>query len=130
MTEQSDDAARAEAERLDRVAAQRRREAERAQTELEPMTDWELIGERLMPPHVTNPMELNRRLKNSVVDLTGELGTFRQSLEGAVSNLTAEIHTFRQSSDKLTRWLIGLTVGLLLLTLILVILTAVLINRS
>ena len=75
MTEQSDDAARTEAERLDRVAEQRRREAERAQTELEPMTDWELIGERLMPPHITNPMELNRRLKNSVVDLTGELKT-------------------------------------------------------
>lgn len=91
----------------DSIKFQTRRTIER----LTPRTDEELIGEvdRLPAPGLVNPMELNRRLKVSV------------------ENLTEQIKTASRSADRLARRLVVLTVVLAVLTLIIVALTAVLV---
>ena len=101
--------ARAEEERLRARAEQMKRKADRAQQELEGMTDWELIGDAPGLPHVSNPLEMNRRLKDSI------------------KGLTVELTRFRQSSDALARRLVWLTWLLVVLTAILVGLTITLI---
>jgi hypothetical protein len=79
--------------------------AERTRLELEAMSDLELIAEvSLVPaPHIRNPMELDRRLKESIRELR------------------AEMTAFRTSADRQARWLLTFTVVLVILTIALVI---------
>jgi hypothetical protein len=93
---------------------QRRWRAERVRQDLEGKSDLELIGEVAgqFAPHVINPMELNRRLRESIKDLA------------------AEVKAARASSDKLGSRLIWLTRLLVILTLVLVCLTVVLAIRA
>jgi hypothetical protein len=108
------------------------------QQEYEPMTDWEVMADINVPlPHVISPIEMNRRLKVAITDLTGELTSFRRSSEGLIRDLTRELKDFRESSDNLagkvvvgTRWLVRFTAALVILTIVLVILTIVLIVQA
>lgn len=78
------------------------------------MSDHELIGEvsQQPAPHVINPMELNRRLKESIKELT------------------VELNQFRTSSERQATWLLRFTVVLVILTIVIVGLTVVLIVRA
>jgi hypothetical protein len=83
--------------------------------------------------------ELNRRLTEAISKLTAETVTSRESserrtaeLNASLTGLTAKIVTFQGSTEasaarleRLTRWLIGFTVTLVLLTLAVVALSAV-----
>jgi hypothetical protein len=77
-----------------------------------------------MPPPY-HAMEMQRRLKVTVNELTAELVSFREAAGAAAAK--SDKQAARLVS--LTRWLIGLTVGLLLLTVAVVVLTAVLTAR-
>jgi hypothetical protein len=59
-------------------------------------------------PHVINPMEMNRRLRVSVENLTTELGKFKTSSD-----------KLSKTAIRLTKWLIGLTIVVVILTIIL-----------
>jgi hypothetical protein len=79
---------------------------EQAQSDRERLSDQKLIMTAGDPG---NAMELQRRLKVAVETLTTELVAFRASSDAASRKLV-----------RLTNWLIGFTVGLVLLTLVLV----------
>lgn len=98
------DRARAEAEA---EAEELRQLEERGRQENEYMSDWALIGAMGKHPLAVNAVEMNRRLKD------------------AVNQLTAELKAFRTSSDKLATMVVWLTVLLVILTLVLVALTVV-----
>jgi hypothetical protein len=89
-----------------------RRLTEQVYRALDVTSDRELIGELAavpISPNKINPLELNRRLKVSIEDLT------------------VEVKAARVSSDRLGKTLVGLTRILVVLTLALVGLTVVLI---
>lgn len=82
------------------------------------LSDEDLIAVTPANTSLSRPlpqMEMDRRLKNAVEALTGELVTFRESSDAAAGKL-----------ERLTRWLIGFTIVLVILTLAVVLLTAVL----
>jgi hypothetical protein len=107
-------------------------------------TEEELIAEAPRNPQIRQPLELTRRLIDSNRNLQAELAKSRESSErlaGALSTqmtqLTHELKTFRASSDTLagrvvwwSRALAGLTAVLLLGTIILIVLTVVLVQRT
>jgi hypothetical protein len=73
--------------------------------------DWELVA-RIKDRDAKLLLEMNRRLKDAVVKLTTE--TVRS----------------RESSERLTRWLIGFTLALVILTAMLVWLTVILARKG
>ena len=87
--------------------------------ELEQKTDAELIGSAPGFPGPHHEMEMQRRLKTSVTALTAEIVAFREASDAAA-----------QKVSRLTRVLLGATVILVILTGVLVWLTAVLAARS
>ena len=96
---------------------QRFRQAAHAQhvesiNQLARLGDAELIAQAPGIPSPSHEMEMNRRLKAAIGDLTGE------------------IVTFRESSDRASRRIFWLTVGIAVLTAALVALTVVLALRS
>jgi hypothetical protein len=72
------------------------------------------------PPH--GEMELQRRLKDAIETLTGELVAFREASDRAAD----KSERADERLERLTRWLIGLTVVLIALTGAIVALTIVL----
>jgi hypothetical protein len=107
---------------------------------IENFTDKQLVGISARQDSSRYAIEMQRRLKDSVEALTAETIESRESaerltgqLDASIGTLTAELITFRTSSDaaagkleRLTRWLIGFTIVLVVLTLAVVVLTAVL----
>ena len=99
-----------------------------------------LVGIAALPNSPRHEIEMQRRLKDSVEALTAETIKSRESaerltsqLDTSIGTLTAELVTFRTSSDaaagkleRLTRWLIGFTIVLVVLTLAVVALTGLL----
>lgn len=122
------------------ATANRHAGAEWAQAEIGGLSDWELIGSLRATHGISYPMEMDRRLKDAIEELTAETVSSRRSSEkigtklaDSIAHLTVEIVTFRESSDAaaqklttLTNWLIGFTAALVLLTVGVLILTAVL----
>jgi len=62
---------------------------------------------------------MQRRLKAAITELTSELVNFRMSSDEAASRI-----------ERLTRWLVGFTIALTVLTVAVVILTAVLLAKG
>ena len=87
--------------------------------ELGRKTDAELIGSAPGFPGPHSEMEMQRRLKASVTGLTAEIVGFRASSESAARKVS-----------RLTWALVGATVVLVILTGVLVWLTAVLAGRN
>lgn len=98
--------------------------------QLAQLSDAELISRTPANTSLSRPrpqMEMQRRLKDATERLAAETVKARESseqlsaeLHALVAGLTSEIVTFRKSSDeasasltRLTRWLIGFTVALL-----------------
>lgn len=77
--------------------------------------DADLISSAPGFPGPQHEMEMQRRLKAAVVELTGELVKFREASDDAASRM-----------ERLTRWLVGFTIVLIILTIVVVALTAVL----
>ena len=108
--------------------------------EIARVPDEQLVGISALPDSPRHEIEMQRRLKDSVQALTAETINSRKSaeqltgqLDHSIGTLTAELVSFRASSDaaagkleRLTKWLIGFTVVLVVLTLAVVVLTAVL----
>lgn len=96
------------------------------QSEREQLSDRALIIQ--MPPEGSpkHEMEMQRRLKDAVEALTGELVTFRQSSEAAAEKADAAAGKL----TTLTGWLIGFTIELVILTVVVVILTARLLAKG
>jgi hypothetical protein len=116
VTDNPEQAERAEPEPelLRRPLQQIEFQAKRTQKRLGRMTDAQLIGEvdTSPAPAFVNPMELNRRLKVSIEDLT------------------TAVKAARRSSDRLGWILVGLTILLVVLTVALVVLTIKLTNGA
>jgi len=89
----------------------REEQIERAR-QLQKLTDHELIATAPGPKDDRYPMEMTRRLKDSI----GEL--------------TAELKAFKASSDMLARRIVYLTAVLVVLTAIILWLTIVLVHKS
>jgi len=71
-------------------------------------------------------MEMQRRLKSAVLDLTAELVTFRESSEAAARKADEAAGRLM----RLTGWLIAFTVALVVLTVVVVVLTAYLLQKG
>lgn len=107
-------------------------------------TEEELVAEAPPNTQIRQPLELTRRLIDSNKHLQFELARSRESsertaatLSGQMTELTSELVSFRTSSDTLagrvlwwSRTLAGLTVVLLLGTIVLIWLTVVLVQRT
>lgn len=107
------------------------------QVSRERMSDRVLIIAATGEAAVRHQMEMQRRLKDAVENLTVETVTSRESserltgqLDASIGSLTAETVKSRESAERLTRWLIGFTAGLLILTAVLVALTVILARRG
>jgi hypothetical protein len=81
--------------------------------------DADLIANAPGIPGPQYEMEMQRRLKAAVVELTGELVKFRRASDEAASRM-----------ERLTRWLIGFTIALTVLTVVVAILTAALLAKG
>jgi hypothetical protein len=79
---------------------------------LQKLTDHELIATAPGPKDDRYPMEMTRRLKD------------------AIGELTTELKAFRSSSDKLARRVVYLTAVLVIFTAAIVWLTALLVGKS
>jgi len=91
--------------------------AERAEygRAIEHVPDEQLVGIAALPNSPRHEIEMQRRLKVAVEALTAELVSFRTSSDEAAGKL-----------ERLTKWLIGFTIVLVVLTLAVAGLTAVL----
>jgi hypothetical protein len=81
--------------------------------------DTDLIARAPGFPGPAYEMEMQRRLKVAITELTSELVSFRMASDAAASRL-----------ERLTRWLVRFTVALTVLTVAVVVLTAVLLTRD
>jgi hypothetical protein len=111
--------------------ARRAQNLETAQR-LAKMSDADLIASAPGFPGPHHEMEMNRRLKDAVEKLTGEITAFRESserltglLDASVASLTAETIAARESSERAGRrvWLnvllVAMTAALVALTVVL-----------
>jgi hypothetical protein len=105
--------------------------------------DIDVVGRSTTDDRQYLALEMQRRLKVATENLTAEEVRSRESserligLDTSITGLTAEIVAFRTSSDaaaqkleRLTNWLIGFTAALLVMTVVLVILTAALVAKG
>jgi hypothetical protein len=83
------------------------------------ISDADLIASAPGIPGRGHEMEMQRRLKASIGELTEELVKFRTASDEAASGM-----------ERLTRWLVAFTIALTILTVIVVILTAVLLGKG
>jgi hypothetical protein len=81
--------------------------------------DADLIARAPGFPGPAYEMEMQRRLKVAIIELTSELVSFRTSSDAAASRL-----------ERLTRWLVRFTIALTVLTVAVVALTAVLLVKG
>jgi hypothetical protein len=92
---------------------------------LHALTDDELIASAPAKTSLSTPaheMEIERRLKDAIETLTGEIVVFHEAADRAAEKSEkADVRL-----ERLTRWLIGLTVVLVALTAAVVALTIVL----
>ncbi|HLM88264.1 MAG TPA: hypothetical protein VK284_04415 [Streptosporangiaceae bacterium] len=87
--------------------------------ERQQLPDADLIAHAPGFPGPAYEMEMQRRLKAAITELTSELVNFRMSSDEAASRI-----------ERLTRWLVGFTIALTVLTVAVVILTAVLLAKG
>jgi hypothetical protein len=115
--------------------AEQARRAQNLETaeRLAKMSDADLIATAPGFPGPHHEMEMNRRLKDAVEKLTGEITVFRESserltgqLDASVASLTAETIATRESSERAGRRVFWLNVVLVVMTAALVALTVVL----
>jgi hypothetical protein len=83
------------------------------------VSDADLIATAPGIPGPQHEMEMQRRLKEAIGELTGELVKFRTASDEAASRM-----------ERLTSWLVGFTIALTILTVVVVILTAVLLGKG
>jgi hypothetical protein len=81
--------------------------------------DADLIASAPGIPGPQHEMEMQRRLKAAVIELTGELIKFQGTSRETASRL-----------ERLTRWLVGFTAVLAVLTVAVVVLTALLLAKG
>ncbi len=86
--------------------------------ERQQVPDADLIARAPGFPGPAYEMEMQRRLKVAITELTRELVSFRTSSDVAASRL-----------ERLTRWLVRFTIALTVLTVAVVVLTAVLLAK-
>jgi hypothetical protein len=126
---------RFEQEQRNRATLEKERHDQTADTfrKLQQLPDIELIAlavrQSVTAPHLDNPgfeMEMNRRLKDAIEKLTGEIVTFRESAIASAEK--ADVTAGKLTT--LTRWLIGFTAVLVILTVVIVILTVKLLHKG
>jgi hypothetical protein len=70
-----------------------------AREQLEHQRDWDLIAPLVLSMQYANPMEMNRRLRDAITELTGKLDDFKASSDALAGKVVA-----------LNRWLVVMTV--------------------
>lgn len=94
--------------------AHAREQGERIKRYVENLDDYAIMGDiNTLPSHIIMPMEMNRRLKGSIENLTDVLGSFKQSsdaLAGQVVTLTQRLLWFTVAVAIMTLILVALTI--------------------